>query len=259
MLTVNSIGLKRGNHNILQNINFQVDVGEFLVLVGPNGAGKSSLLNLVSGATLPTKGSIELNNQVIQSISADWLAKHRAVLTQKNSVSTPLTNREIALMGRYPHFKSNPTITDFNLVDNCMQRTNTKQYSNRLYQHLSGGEQQRVQFTRALCQVDFGGPQSRPKLLLLDEPLNNLDIKYQHELLAIAKEFVQRGNTVIAVLHDLNLTAQYASKVAMLKQGELLAFGTTQHTLTSELLTHCFDYPIYTSNHPSKNHPLVLY
>ena len=239
---------------LLSGVTLRTEPGELLAVLGPNGAGKSTLIRLISGEWPTQQGEIRWLGDDLTRLRTDELARLRAVLTQKVHMSHAFPAREVVLMGRYPHFKRQPSAEDWAMVDACMDRTETWDFADRNYQTLSGGEQQRVQLARALAQVSQAGG---PFLLLLDEPLNNLDIRHQHALMQEAQRFARQGHVVLLVMHDLNLAARFADRILLLKAGRQQALGPPHQVLTEAHLTHTYDFPMQVMAHPTQGFPVV--
>lgn len=257
MLSVYNISYEVKNKTILYGITFNAKPNEFVGIIGANGAGKSSLINIINNKQSSKTGKINWFKQNIATIKIDELAKIRGVLTQQNQVGFTFKANEIVMMGRYPHFKNNPSVEDYNYVNTAAEITDTTPFLNRTYQTLSGGEQQRIQLSRVLAQVSSKNKAS--KLLILDEPLNNLDIKHQHHILKNTKQFAKEGNVVLTVLHDINLAAVYCDKILVLKDGKNLAFGTPNEVLTEEILNTAYDFPVKVTKHPFNKCPVVFF
>jgi iron complex transport system ATP-binding protein len=220
---------------ILDSISCTILPGKLTVLLGPNGAGKSTLLRIVSGEKKPHAGTVFLDNQSIHSIPIRQLALQRGMLTQQYSVSLPFTVAEVVTMGRYAHYRNSPSAKDRRIVSECLQQMQVAHLSDRLFNTLSGGEQQRVQMARVLAQLGDGAADSR-KILLLDEPTASMDLLHQQQCLGKARELAEQGYTVVAVLHDLNLAAQFADSLLLLKEGKLLAGGSPSDILEPGLI-----------------------
>ena len=266
MLEVRNLDFEIGKKRILSDINLTISEKEFIVIVGPNGAGKSTLLKLISNELKPTRGTIHLQQKEVRKYTKNEIAKQRAVLTQNLHVSTDFKASEIVLMGRYPYFKENPSENDWNIIESISKQTGVTDLLNRNYNSLSGGEKQRIQLTRVFIQISSNeilglknNNNEFSKLLLLDEPLNNLDIKHQLSCLSLSKEFASRGNTVIAVLHDLNFASTIADKIILLNHGEIVAFGTPNEVLTVDNIHKCYDVKSKVEKHPLLNCPYVSY
>jgi iron complex transport system ATP-binding protein len=258
MLEVNQIAYKIANKSIVNNISFKVEKGEMIALVGPNGAGKSTLLKLISKELTPSKGNIKLNGNDLQNISFKNLAKERAVLTQSNFIALDYKVDEVVMMGRFAYKNLPESLNDEKIVDHVLEICGIKHLQHKSINALSGGEQQRVHFARTLAQI-YNEENNLPKLLLLDEPLNNLDIKYQHHILEIAKEFAEKGNIVICVLHDLNLAATYCDRILMLQNGNLVEDGTVKKVFKAPLLKDVFDCNVEVHYLGNQQHPHIIF
>lgn len=258
MLKVQNIAYYIKSHPILQDISFEAKPGELVAILGANGAGKSTLIKILSQEHKPAKGGVWWKHQPVSKIPLKNMATERAVLTQNIHMSHDFPVKEVVLMGRYPHFKNHPQPEDWKAVENTALKTGTQPFMERAYASLSGGEKQRVQLARALVQLHDTKQQSA-KLLLLDEPLNNLDIRYQHSCLKLAKEFAQQGHVVLLVIHDINLAAMYADKVLLLHQGKLEGFGAPAEILTEPNLNKCYEFSVKVENHPYHHCPVVYF
>ena len=256
MLALKDISVTIGRKKIVEAVSFSLEKGKLLALVGPNGAGKSTLLKAISG-DLTFTGDIELHQQEITAFKKSELAQLKAVMAQKSSVNFDFLVKEITMMGRYPHFKNTPSKLDEEVVEQCHQQLELTDFSERMHTALSGGEQQRNHFCRSLAQLH--SKCALPKLLLLDEPLNNLDIKYQYKLMQHVKSFVEQGNSAIIVVHDVNIAAEFADEVAMLKNGKLIEKGSVEEVFTASNLSFCYEIPAIVQQHPLKNHPLIFF
>lgn len=205
--------------NILKNINFAIDKVNFISLLGVNGAGKSTLLKNINRLLKPQEGVIYIDGKKLVDIKNKELARKIAYVSQYNS-PTQNTVFDTVLAGRAPHIKGNPCKSDYKVVEEILEKMALKDYALRYTSTLSGGEYQRVVLARALAQ--------EPKLLLLDEPTSNLDIKNQIDVMKMVKEFSQeKGVSVIISIHDINLSLQFSNNFIMLKDGEIHALGNS--------------------------------
>ena len=261
LLTCQSVSLTRGNRLILDSLDLDLHGGSLTALLGPNGAGKSSLLKCLTGE-LAYEGSISLFGRERQGWAGDALAHRVGVLPQSSSLSFPFLCEEVVAMGRLPH--SEPASRRDQIVQAAMTHAGVEHLAGRLYPGLSGGERQRVQFARVLAQIWQEPSPGRlsdleqPRLLLLDEPTSALDLKYQHQLLTMARALAARNTAVLVVLHDLNLAARYADRLVMLEQGRLMADGSPAEVLTPELIARLYDYPAQVIHHPETGQPMVV-
>lgn len=226
---------------LFEELSFTVSEGEFLVIIGPNGAGKSSLLKLISGTNRPQKGEVKWNGKKMTDFSAVELAKQRAVLTQFTTVGFDFSVSDVVIMGRYPYFDHIPHQRDIDIAEKAMSLTGVGKYRNTNYQELSGGEQQRVQLARVIAQI-WSDQDENKGLLLLDEPVSSLDLLHQHKVLQTSREMAGKGFSVIAVLHDLNLSLAYADRVMLVNNGEVVV-GTPEEVITEENIYRAFEMP----------------
>ncbi|WP_293915946.1 MULTISPECIES: heme ABC transporter ATP-binding protein [unclassified Sphingobacterium] len=253
MLRVEKLTYELKGRKLLKDVSFQLREGEVLALLGANGAGKSTLMRLLSGDIEATEGSIHLYGKPLGSYHVTELAKRRAMLSQQNAMSMAFKVKDIVIMGRYPHFKSSPGKHDLDIVNEVMKICGVELFADRSYLSLSGGEQQRVQLARVLAQL-WDNPDS---LLLLDEPVSALDLRYQQQVLAIAKALSRKGFMVVVVLHDVNLASIYADRIIMLKNGRKWFDGTPIEVLDKQSLYTVFSVEADVNIHPKTLKPLI--
>ncbi|MEM7657925.1 MAG: heme ABC transporter ATP-binding protein [Bacteroidota bacterium] len=248
-----SVQLHRGFR--LDNLEFRLEEGSVTAIIGPNGAGKSTLIRLLAGDLPITSGSIRWQGKELTQFHPKEIAQERAVLTQKMHLSQAFTAEEVVLMGRYPHFNHFPQPADLAITKAAIHRGELQALAHRSYHQVSGGEQQRIQLARAFAQI---GGNNGPYLLLLDEPLNNLDLRYQHHLLQQTRDFASEGNCVLIVMHELNLASQYADQLLLLDQGKQIAVGSPEAVCQSELLSEVYQYPLLALPHPLNGRPMII-
>ena len=225
---------------LVRNISLAVPAGQFLCIVGPNGAGKSTLLRMISNELYPTVGSIRLRQRNLRDYDPTELAKLRAYLAQKREMAFPFRALQIVLLGRHPYLQGRKESShDVLFAQQQLQRLRSGHLAERVYLTLSGGESTRVDMARVLSQ--------EPELLLLDEPTNHLDPYYQLELLELCRSLVNEQKTIIAVMHDLNLVAQYADRVLLLSEGRLVLQGQPNEVFQREPLREIYgvDFDIW--------------
>lgn len=254
-LSIHQMSFSVGNKNLLNQVSFDSNQGEFVGIVGANGAGKSTLLKSIS-KEYQSKGDAHWFGLSLMNMSEQNAAKIRSVLTQQTFMSIDFMVEEVVLMGRYPHFQSTPTSKDWNIVKDEMSKLGIDHLAKRNYQTLSGGEKQRVQIARAFAQL---ADASSPTFMLLDEPLNNLDIKYQHQCLSRTIAYTNEGNTALMVIHDINLAALYADKILLLKDGELVEYGTPDKVLSESNLSKAYDFDVRVERHPHHDCPIAYF
>jgi iron complex transport system ATP-binding protein len=241
LLELSTVCLRFGAKQVLHNISFSLQKGEFVGIIGPNGAGKSSLLRLIQGALSAQSGQILLKQRDISCFGTAELARTLAVVSQTTAPLFALTVEQVASMGLLPHkswFELNSSY-DRAQVKLALQKTGLSHKSSDVVDTLSGGELQRLYIARALVQ--------QPALLLLDEPTNHLDVQYQHQILQLVKAL---GIPLLACLHDLNLAAMYCDKLLLLHQGRQVAFGSVAEVLQPELMAQVFGLPCEIALHP---------
>ena len=258
MLKTEGISFNIGRKQILKNVSAEFEPGEFNMILGPNGSGKSSFLKIFSGELDKYQGTIFYNDKLIKSLHKEELAKRRAVLSQQPELSFPLLVDEVVMMGRYPHFTFNPNKKDITICREVIDRMNLNEFRQRNYLTLSGGEKQRVQYARVLAQI-WEKPVEGYRYLFLDEPLNSLDISYQHEFLVAAVELLKDHTVLIAVMHDINLAAHYADNLFFLKEGELVVHGRPKDILTENIIEQVFNIKTSVIENPITGKPLVVY
>jgi iron complex transport system ATP-binding protein len=234
-----------GKRPIVDQISLEVQPGEILAILGPNGAGKSTLFKLLSGEVVCKRGMVSYNQFEVGDLKASELAKIRAVLPQHSQVNFPFTVREVVTLGLHQVKVSRHQA----ILEEVMEMTQIGKFADKLYHQLSGGEQQRVQLSRVLVQIWESQPY--PRYLLLDEPTSSLDIAQQHAVLRIIKKLTTRNIGVVIILHELNLAAQYADKIALLKNGILKKWGTVPEIMDEQLLEMVFDHPVLLIPYPA--------
>lgn len=235
------------NRPIVNQATVCLRAGELTALIGPNGAGKSTLFRLLSGEISCKHGSVTYNGLPLDQLKPRQLATLRAVMPQHSSVSFPFRAIEVVELGLLLSNQSYPPGT----IEEVMTATHTWHLRDQLFSHLSGGEKQRVQLARVLAQI--WEIKSYPRYLLLDEPTSSMDIAQQHHILQVIAQLKKRNIGILAILHDLNLAANYADQIVLLKRGEILNQGPTKEMMTPKNLNQLFDYPIHVSSEGPKS------
>jgi iron complex transport system ATP-binding protein len=227
---------KLQNTSVLHDISVQFAVGRWTSVVGPNGAGKSTLLKVLAGVLPPVQdgGRVELFGEVLSHIAPRERAKKLAWLGQNEASADDLTVFDVAMLGRLPHqaWLAAPSNADLAAVEQALRSTQAWEWRGRALGQLSGGERQRVLLARALAvQAD---------VLLLDEPLANLDPPHQSDWLALVRQLVADGKTVVSVLHETTMALQ-ADDMLIMADGRATHFGTTADVVTHRALEHVFE------------------
>ena len=231
VIEVCHLNLKIAEHHILNNINFTIQPGRFVGLIGPNGAGKSSLLRCLYRYAAPSAGRITFFGKSLSDYPRQEYAKHVAVVLQEIPDQFNLTVFDVVAMGVLPHktLFSSVNQQDKTQIINAIDKVGLNDKSQQPFSHLSGGEKQRALIARAIVQ--------QPTFLIMDEPTSHLDVKYQIQIMALAKSL---NITVLASFHDLNLAAALCDEILVLQQGALVAQGAPIDILTAQLLADVY-------------------
>lgn len=253
MLIAKGISKRYGNHPVLKDIHLQVFKGECIGILGPNGSGKSTLIRMLAGEDQPDQGQIKLQDRNLFAYTSKQRAQFMAILLQESLGELPFTVREVVMMGRHPYQGKWPwaDANDHQIVESILGKLNLHSLGDRLLSELSGGERQRVALAKAMAQ--------EPKLLLLDEPTTFLDIQYQLRMLTLLKEWqTDQSLTIITVLHDLNLAAQFCDRLVLLKDGEIQQIGTPQEVIQPKWIEQIFGVKSAVIEHPTRKVPQIF-
>jgi iron complex transport system ATP-binding protein len=239
MLEIKKLSASYGTRRVLHEISLALPAGGILAVIGPNGAGKTTLLRAITGIVTPQSGQVLVEGRNINELSSPERARCIAVVPQARQLPPAFTAWETVLLGRTPHLNwlGQTSPQDEAIVRQVMQRTSTLELADRPVGELSGGEQQRLLLARALAQAT--------PILLMDEPTSHLDLQFQFGLLEEVRGLARQDHlAVMVVLHDLNLVARYADRVALLVEGSLVALGSTSEVLTQEVLSEAYHVPL---------------
>ncbi len=257
MIEAQGVSVSIGGKRIITGIDFEARPGEVVAIVGPNGSGKSTFLKAISGE-LTYSGLIRFNGSDLAAMKPAQAATVRAVLPQATSLGFPFTVREVVKLGLLGGRSGALAGEDERLPERALAKVDLDGFGGRFYQELSGGEQQRVQLARVLCQVWAPVLDGRSRYLLLDEPVSSLDIRHQLGIMDIARDFARRGGGAVAILHDLNLAALYAERIYMMHAGRLAAAGTPSDVLNDPMLEKVFGCRLKVRALPAGDMPFVL-
>lgn len=231
---------------IFKDLHIKLPKGAFIALTGPNGSGKSTLLKFIYKHLKPDAGSVLVDGMNVADLSQKELAKHLGFVAQNGKLDYAFSVQEAVSMGRYAYDGED----SFHSIEQAMAECDIVHLATKLVTELSGGELQRVLLARALCQ--------RGKLLLLDEPVNHLDVKHQRSIMELLCNLVEKGYTVVCVLHDLLLVQIYSQIALVLQKGEVVAYGPTQEVFTESLLQQVYDIKAHQVYDPTLNRNLWL-
>lgn len=237
-LVAANVTLTRDARRILDGVSLEVKPGRLLAVIGPNGAGKSSLLSVMSGLWHADQGEVRLEGRSIGDYRPAERARRCAVMRQDNMRPDGLTVLEAVELGRLAHGAGHD---DGSVARAWLQKMDLADLAARDCARLSGGEWQRVVFARTIAQI---ASPDRRGVLLLDEPVSSLDPSHQHQVLGEARRLACDGHAVLAILHDLNLTAQYADEVALLAGGRVQACGPAVEIMQPERLSDAYGCPV---------------
>ena len=238
---------------VLRELELRVEPGEVLAVVGPNGVGKSTLVRAASGALRPLAGSVEIGGRRLHELTPAQRARMVSVVPQASNLPPAFTALDVVILGRTPYlgWLGSEGELDRRLAAEAMDRTETLGLAQRRVGELSGGEQQRLLIARALAQ---GAP-----VMLLDEPTAHLDLRHQDRVLKLVRRLTnEQGLSVLLALHDLNLVARYADRVALLSDGRVRKIGQPQAVLTPQELAPVYGIQIHVMTNPFDGKPLVL-
>ncbi len=248
-----NIRVTYGRREALRGVTLHAQPGSVTAIVGPNGSGKSTLLGAMT-ASLPFTGRVALNGQDIGAMKPWDLAAQRAVLPQASVLAFPFSVIEVVRLG----LQSGTAGDKPEVPMQALARVGLAHYADRTFQELSGGEAQRVMLARVLAQVWAPIEAGKPRWLLLDEPVSSLDIAHQLQVMDTARDFARAGGGVVAVMHDLNLTALYADRVAVLSEGQRLAIGTPGEVLSDAILSRAYGCNLRVCTPPPSGVPYIL-
>jgi iron complex transport system ATP-binding protein len=246
LLSASELTYRIARQTLVDEVSLTVGSGELVAVVGPNGAGKSTLLSMLAGDLRPSAGAVRLDGAPVSSYRPIGLARKRAVLPQRSSLQFAFTVAEVVELGRHAARSAD----DARLVAEALAATDMESYAGRNYLTLSGGERARADLARVLAQDT--------PLLLLDEPTAAVDLRHQHSILRLVRDLTARGRAVVAVLHDLNLAAAYATRIAVLSGGRLVRDGVPADVVTPELIGDVFEHPVHVTPHPETGRPVVI-
>jgi len=233
-LELDDAGINIDGRWLIRHASLELRGGGLLALVGPNGSGKSTLLRLLGGLWKADEGAVTLDGRAMKSLPRRAIARAVAYTPQDTRLDFAFTVREVVMMGRHPHLGRFEVEreSDRAAVNEAMRRADVAQLADRFVTELSGGERQRALLARSLA--------TEAPILLLDEPTASLDIAHALDVLSLCRELAEDGKAIALAIHDLNLAARFADRVALLDKGRLIACGGADEVLRVESLNHVF-------------------
>lgn len=234
MLAVKDVSKSYGDHEVLNKLSLNIEKGKITSFVGANGAGKSTLLSIMARLLRSTEGEVLLDGEPIKDIKDIEMAKRVAILKQSNNLSIRLTIRDLVSLGRFPHSRGRLTPADIAAVDRSIQYLDLADIQHKYLDQVSGGQRQRAFIAMVVSQeTDY---------VLLDEPLNNLDIKNSVHIMKTLRKLVdEMGKTVVLVIHDINFASAYSDNIVAMKNGKVIRSGCACEMIEAANLKEIFD------------------
>ena len=237
MIVTNQVTKSYGDSCVVDGVTLNLPKGGITSIIGPNGAGKSTLLSMVSRLMSMDKGSVTVDGLDVTKTASDVLARRLSILRQENHMTARLTVHDLVSFGRYPYSKGRLTPADKIHIDQAINYLNLDALSHRFLDELSGGQRQRAFVAMVLCQdTDY---------VLLDEPLNNLDMKHAMAMMKLLRKAADElGKTVVLVLHDINFASWYSDYIVAMKHGKVAAQGTAEAMIVPDVLAEIYEMDI---------------
>ncbi|WP_018023894.1 ATP-binding cassette domain-containing protein [Corynebacterium ulceribovis] len=234
MIVVDHVSKSFGDTKVIKDVSLEIQTGGVTCVIGPNGAGKSTLLTMMARLSAPDTGTITVDGLDVQTTKSDQLSKRLAILRQQNTVAVRLTVRELVEFGRFPYSQGRLTAEDKVHVDQSLDYLDLTDLQHRYLDQLSGGQRQRAFVAMVLAQDT--------DVILLDEPLNNLDIKYSVAMMELARKAADElGKTIVIVIHDINFAAAYSDRILAMKDGEVVIHDTPSQVMRPAVLSSLYD------------------
>jgi iron complex transport system ATP-binding protein len=253
-IKIQNLGWKYGDRQILTNISLAIEKGYFYSIIGPNGSGKTTLLRNIAKSLVPKPQSVFVEDIDVTKLNSKNMAKRLSVVPQNTNIEFEFTVTDIVLMGRSPYigrFQAE-TSSDLEIAQRAMRATNTWHLRDKRITEISGGERQRVIVARALAQ-DTG-------IMLLDEPVSQLDINHQIELMETIQRLTKTKEiTAVSVMHDLNLAAQYSDYIILMNEGKVVCQGTPHEVITEENIKRVYKLDSYIMDNPVTGKPYIMH
>ena len=236
-IEIRNITKSYGSKKVLDNVSITIPTGKITSFIGPNGAGKSTVLSIMSRLLNADSGEIYLNGELLNRKKSSDIAKQLAILKQTNNINLRLTIEDLVSFGRFPYSKGNLTQTDRTFIDNAIAYMDLDDIRHQYIDSLSGGQRQRAYIAMTFAQdTDY---------ILLDEPLNNLDMKHSVQIMQVLRKLVTELNkTVVIVIHDINFASCYSDYIVAMKNGKLVQQGEVNHIMQSTVLQDIYDMSI---------------
>ncbi|WHX48871.1 ABC transporter ATP-binding protein [Paenibacillus woosongensis] len=237
MVKVRGVSKKYGGKKVVDNVSVDIAPGKITSFIGPNGAGKSTLMSMISRLITKDEGEVVIDGQEIGSWKSNELAKKISILKQSNHINIRLTVKDLVSFGRFPYSQGKLTKEDVKYVDEAIAYMDLEPMRDKYLDELSGGQKQRAFIAMVIAQ--------NTEYVLLDEPLNNLDMKHSVQIMKVLRRLVDElGKTVVLVIHDINFASCYSDYIVALKDGRIVKEGTTDEIMDQDVLREVYDMDI---------------
>ncbi|WP_294351458.1 ATP-binding cassette domain-containing protein [uncultured Clostridium sp.] len=234
MIEVKNLVKSYGNKRVVDNVSLNIEKGTITSFIGPNGAGKSTVLSMISRIMDKDSGEVIIDGCELEKWNSQELAKKISILKQSNNINVRLTIREIVSFGRYPYSEGRLTAEDNKYIDEAIEYMELKDIENKYLDELSGGQRQRAYIAMVIAQ--------NTEYVLLDEPLNNLDMKHSVAMMKVFRRLVDELNkTVVIVMHDINFASVYSDNIVILKNGKIAKDDKTENIIKQEILEDIYE------------------
>lgn len=251
MIKVKNLFKKYNNKAVVEDVSLKIAKGKITSFIGPNGAGKSTVLAMISRLIERDQGEITIEGKEISKSKSQDLAKKISILKQSNSVNVRLTIRELVAFGRFPYSQGRLTKEDWRFVDEAIDYMELREMQDKYMDQLSGGQQQRAYIAMVIAQDT--------EYILLDEPLNNLDMKHSVQIMKVLRRLCDElGKTVVIVIHDINFASVYSDFIVALKDGKIVQEGPVNQVIDSAILKDIYEMDI-NIQHINNNRICVYY
>ena len=234
MIQVENLVKMYGKKKVIDDVSLNIEKGKITSFIGPNGAGKSTVLSMISRIMSKDEGKVLIDDLEVEKYDSKELSKKISILKQSNNINVRLTIREIVSFGRYPYCEGRLKDEDIKYIDEAIEYMEHKDIENKYLDELSGGQRQRAYIAMVIAQ--------NTEYILLDEPLNNLDMKHSVALMKVLRKLVDELNkTVVIVLHDINFASVYSDNIVILKNGRVIKDDMTENIINKEILESVYE------------------
>lgn len=246
MIEVKNLIKKYGDKTVVDNVSIEIEKGKVTSFIGPNGAGKSTVLSIISRVLDMDSGEVIIDGKSLSKWDRKELSRKMAILRQTNNVNVRLTIRELVSFGRYPHSEGRLTEEDNRYIDEAIEYMQLKDIEDKYLDELSGGQRQRAYIAMVIAQ--------NTEYVLLDEPLNNLDMKHSVKMMKVLKGLAEDlGKTVVIVMHDINFASVYSDSIVILKHGKVVKHSDTKKIISKEILEDIYEIDFHITNIEGKD------